>query len=71
MVFNLEALVWYLFLVDSIGAGILSTCCVKWYKKNYKGFYKHFPPTKGWCTLYLILVLWVGSALYRNGILPW
>jgi len=71
MAFNLEAFIWYILLVDSIGANILALCCAKWYKKNYKGFYKHFPPTKGWCAWYLILVIWIGFLLYRLGVLPW
>jgi len=68
---SFEAVIFYVLLVDSIIANILSWCCVKWYKKNYKGFYKHFPVTKGWCIWYLILVLWIGYALYRLGILPY
>jgi len=69
MVFNLEAIIYYLVLLDSIGANILAWCCAKWYKKNYKGFYKHFPATKGWALFYLVLVLWVGCALNRLGII--
>jgi len=65
----LEQIIYYLILLDSIGAVILSWCCQKWYKKNYKGIYKHFPATKGWCLAYFILVLWVGSALMRLGII--
>ncbi len=67
----LESIIWYLFLIDSLGAVILSFCCAGWYKKNYKGIYKHFPATKGWCLAYFVLVLWVGSALYRLGMLPY
>ncbi len=68
---NIEAIIWYLLLLDSVGANIIVGCCTKWYKKNYKGFCKHFPPSKGWCLLYLALVLWIGFALLRLGILPW
>jgi hypothetical protein len=68
---NIEAIIWYLFLADSIVANILAYCCTKWYKKNYKGFWKHFPMTKGWSALYLALVLWIGYGLLRLGILPW
>ncbi len=70
MAIGIEGIIWYLFLIDSIGAVITSFCCAKWYKKNmHKGIVKHFPATKGWCLVYLILVLWVGSALLRLGIL--
>ena len=68
---NIEAIIWYLFLLDSIGANVLSWCCANWYKKNYKGFYKHFPTSKGWSLIYLVLVLWVGYGLLRLDILPW
>ena len=71
MVLNIEAIIWYLFLLDSAGAAIVSLCCAKWVKKNYKFIHKHFPLTKGWALMYLGLVLWVGFALYRMGILPY
>lgn len=71
MVWNIEAIIWYGFLLDSIGATIVSWCCAKWVKKNYKFVYKHFPITKGWALAYLGLVLWVGYGLYRLGILPY
>ena len=68
---NFEAIIWYLFLLDSLGANFMI-----WlgygnkFKKKFKGFAKHFPPTKGWAFLYLLIVIWVGCALYRLGILP-
>ena len=68
---NIEAILWYALLLDSLIANIVSFCCSKWYKKNYKKFYRYFPITKGWSSLYLILVLWVGYTLLRLNILPW
>ena len=65
-----EAVLFYLFLLDSLGAVIVSLFFAKWYKKNInKGFVKHFPVTKGWAIFYLILVLWIGSLLNRLGII--
>tara|TARA_Y100000310_G_scaffold107162_2_gene105605 strand:+ start:8697 stop:8915 length:219 start_codon:yes stop_codon:yes gene_type:complete len=70
MVLNIEAIIYYLILIDSIGANITAWFFAGWYKKNInKGIVKHFPATKGWCLAYLILVLWVGFGLYRLGIL--
>jgi len=66
---SIEAIIWYLILLDSVIANIISFWGVKWYKKNYKKLYRYFPITKGWSLLYLILVLWVGYALLRLGIL--
>ena len=75
MAFNIEAVLWYGFLLDSSIATLVSFCCAKWYKKwykkKYKFFYRQFPVTKGWTISYFVLVLWVGFGLYRLGILPW
>tara|TARA_Y100000034_G_C6839921_1_gene379873 strand:- start:221 stop:436 length:216 start_codon:yes stop_codon:yes gene_type:complete len=71
MAFNIEALVWYIILIDSLGCNILTWCCSKKYTKKFKRFSKLFPATKGWAIWYLILVLWVGAALWRMEILPW
>ena len=71
MVLNIEAIIYYAVLLDSIGANIMISFFPNWYKKNYKGIYKHFPATKGWALMYLVLVLWVGYGLYRLGILPY
>lgn len=66
---NFEALIWYILLLDSLVAAILSFFWAEGYRKKYKGFYKHFPVTKGWCVAYLVLVLWTGSALDRLGVI--
>jgi|TARA_Y100000031_G_scaffold26986_2_gene29046 hypothetical protein len=72
MVFNIEAIIYYAFLLDSLGANITAWFFAGWYKKNInKGVVKHFPATKGWTLTYLVLVLWIGFGLYRLGILPW
>mgnify|MGYP001173239763 FL=1 len=71
MSFNLEAAIWYAILLDSIGANIVAWFYNDWYQKKFKTFHKYFPLTKGWCLVYLALVLWVGFVLYRLKILPW
>jgi len=68
---SFEAVIWYLFLIDSLGANIMAIFFPKWLKKNFKGIWKHLPVTKGWAAIYLLLVLWVGCALWRLGVLPW
>ena len=67
----IESIVWWVFLLDSVGANIMAWCFPNWYKKEFKGFWKHFPVTKGWALFYLVLILWVGAGLYRLGILPY
>ena len=69
---NIEAIIWYIFLLDSIGANIFVWFVpgtVKWYQRNFKTASKYLPLTKGWAFVYLILVLWVGYTLVRLGIL--
>ncbi len=68
---NIEAIIWWAFLADSVGANIASWFFPKWAKKNFKSILKHLPLTRGWTIVYLILVLWAGFALYRLGILPY
>jgi phosphotransferase system glucose/maltose/N-acetylglucosamine-specific IIC component len=71
MSFNIEATIWYAVLLDSIGANIVAWFCADWYRGNLEAIYKHFPATRGWCFVYLMLVLWVGCVLYRLEVLPW
>ncbi len=70
---SLQAIIFYLFLLDSIVVNLMvwfSPSTVKWYKKKFPSFSKHAPLTKGWVSLYLILVLWIGFSLYKLAIIP-
>tara|TARA_Y100000310_G_C20686917_1_gene819611 strand:- start:421 stop:645 length:225 start_codon:yes stop_codon:yes gene_type:complete len=72
MAVGIEAVIWYLVLLDSLGANIAAWFFPKRSKKllgKFGKFAKHFPITKGWCAWYLVLILWVGSGLYRLGLL--
>ena len=71
MTFNIEAVIWYAILLDSIGANIVAWFFADWYREKFKTLQKHFPVTKGWCLVYLALVLWVGCVLYQLKVLPW
>jgi hypothetical protein len=66
---SLEAIIFYLFLLDSIFANIMVWFGARWYNRNLGLFTRYFPASKGWSTLYLILVLWIGFLLARMGIL--
>lgn len=61
LIMSFQEIVFYLLLVDSIGANLLSWGGVgeKWYK-NLRLFSRYFPATKGWTIYYLLLVLWIG-----------
>lgn len=66
MELSLPAVIFYLLLIDSLGANLLawSGDGKKWYKRNFRIFSRYFPATKGWATYYLILVLWIGVLVY-------
>ena len=75
MPFNIEAAIWYLFLMDSVSYFFMMLIYrkegTKLYKKYFPFFARIFPVTWGYSILYLGLVLWAGSALWRLGVLPW
>jgi len=66
-----EGVIWYLFVIDSLGANIAAWFFADWAQKNFKKsfFWKHLPLKKGWALIYLLLVLWVGAGLWRLGII--
>ena len=66
---TVEGVIWYLFVLDSVGANIAAWFFADWAHKNFKGILKHIPLKKAWAAIYLILVIWVGSALFRLGVL--
>ncbi len=68
---NIEALIFYLLLVDSISCNVIVWFGEKWYTKHFRIFSRWFPPAPGWALYYLALVLWAGSLLYRAHMLPW
>ena len=74
MVFNFEAIVWYMVLFESLLVNIFAWFTpgfTKWFKEKMPRVSKFIPLTKGWALAYLGFVIWIGSALYRLGILPY
>ncbi len=65
----IEAMIFYLVFLDSIIANLMAWFDGKWYKKNFRLFSRCFPLTKCWTATYLVLVIWVGSLLWRMGLL--
>jgi hypothetical protein len=41
----------------------------EWYVRHFRTLSRWFPPAEGWVLNYLALILWVGSLLYRAGML--
>jgi hypothetical protein len=71
MNYSLEAIVFYILLIDSIGANLCAwSGGDKWYHRHFRIISRYFPMTRGWTTYYLILVIWMGVMLYRAGTPP-
>lgn len=62
-----EVIIWVLLLIDSVSANLVVLFGSKWYTKHFRTVSRLFPPGEGWALYYLILVLWIGSLLYRLG----
>lgn len=65
----IESIIFYLLLIDSIGANLVVWFGEAWYTKHFRIISRWFPPAPGWALYYLILMLWIGSLLYRAGVL--
>jgi hypothetical protein len=63
----IEAIIFYLLLIDSVSCNLMVLFGSKWYTKHFRIFSRWFPPAEGWALIYLLLVLWAGSLLYRAG----
>lgn len=66
----IETIIYYLVLFDAVIA--VATAWSGWGEKlnrQFTIFARFFPITRGWTLYYLILVLWVGSALLRLGVI--
>ena len=66
---QIEAIIFYILLIDSIGAVLTMLFGGKYYTEHSRLFSRLFPITTGWPLVYLATVLWAGSALYRLGII--
>jgi hypothetical protein len=51
-------------LIDALGANLVVHFGSKWYVQHFRTLSR-----EGWALYYLVLVLWVGSLLYRVGML--
>jgi hypothetical protein len=66
---SVEAIIFYILLIDALGANLVVHFGSKWYVQHFRTLSRWFPPAEGWALYYLVLVLWVGSLLYRVGML--
>lgn len=63
MTWNL--IVFYLLLIDAVGANILAWFGSDWYVHHFRLMSRWFPASRGWATYYLILVLFIGYLVTR------
>ena len=66
---SIEAIKFYLVLLDSIGAILTSLLAGRWYTRHFRLISRFFPIGVGWAVYYFVLVLWIGSLLLRGGVL--
>lgn len=62
---QIEIVLFWLIFADSLVANFLAWFGQDWYIKHFQTFSRIFPATKGWAVYYLVLVLWIGSFIYR------
>jgi hypothetical protein len=66
---SVEVIIFYILLIDALGAHLVVHFGSEWYVQHFRGISRWFPPAEGWALYYLVLILWVGSLLYRAGML--
>jgi hypothetical protein len=67
---EIEAIIWFLFVVDSLVCNYIAWFKKKGYKAKFKTMSKYLPITKLWAFFYFGFLAWIGYSLYRLGILP-
>lgn len=61
-----QAILFYLMLIDSIGANLMSFGGGRaWYQRNFRIISRYLPITKGWTIAYLALVLYIGYLTFN------
>lgn len=74
MEWNIESIIFYLLLIDAIGANLLAWSGGQlWWQRNLNVVARYFPLSRGWTSYYLVLVLLIGWILARHDLLvtPW
>ena len=63
MEYTWEQIVFFILLIDSVGAVLVAFLGKKWWMQCAGPLGKYFPAAKGWALYYLILVLFIGYLL--------
>lgn len=70
MEINIESIIFYLLLMDALGANYLAWSGKQsWWQQHLAPIARFIPLARGWTTYYLTLVLMMGTMLYRLGAL--
>ncbi len=64
----IETIIFYVLLVDAIGANLVAWFGIHWYTKHFHLFARFFPLAKGWPVLYLALVLYIGYLTHGSSV---
>ena len=66
MEINIESLIFYVLLIDAIGANLLAWGGGQtWWQRHLNVIARYFPLSRGWTTYYFVLVLIMGIMLNR------
>lgn len=70
MEWNIESIIFYILLGDSIAAVITAFCGGRtWWERTLPKVATELPITRGWALLYHVLVLFIGYILASNHLL--
>ncbi len=70
MEINLESIIFYILLIDAMGANLLAWGGAQtWWRAQLAPIARFMPLARGWTSYYLVLVLLLGALLYKNGLL--
>lgn len=61
----IEIIIFWILLIDSLSCNVIVWFGEKWYVKHFRTVSRLFPAGKGWAIYYFILVLWIGTLVYR------
>lgn len=65
----IEVILFWLVVLDSVICNVMVWFGASWYLHHFRVISRTFPPSRGWATVYLLLVVWIGSLLFRMGAL--
>jgi hypothetical protein len=67
MNFTIETIIFFVLLLDSIIANLIAYFGRRWYMEHFQLLSRWVPITRVWASGYLLLVVWIGTILYRVG----